>query len=171
MRLLIGIAAASTILLAGCAGLTATALPSKDNELTDDNANGFRYYETSPFLLVYTDGKGGLVSKILYLPDSTKLRTIKPYNFAASNSTTLKFDNGRLVQSKAVVDETVVPTAIISGLEKVASSAIKAANGNNDGIPAPYLFRIYGDANGNWWLNGKDAENDKGQKATIQFVK
>jgi hypothetical protein len=69
-------------------------------------------------LLVYTDGKGGLVSKVLYLPDSTKLRTIKPYSYGAVNNTTLKFDKGRLLQAKAVVDETAIPSATISALKK-----------------------------------------------------
>jgi hypothetical protein len=108
-------------------------------------------------LLVYADGKGGLESKLLYLPDTTKKRSIKPYNFGATNDVTLKFDNGRLAQAKAVVDETVVPTAVLQGLEKVATASIKAGNGNLEGIPSPYLFRIVGDSHGGWSLKGGQA--------------
>jgi hypothetical protein len=147
------LAVAGTIALSGCAGLT-TDSPSVAANATND---GFRYYDTSPFLLITNDAKGGLVSKILYLPDSTKLRTIKPYSFAAKNEATLTFDKGTLVQAKSVVDETIVPTAIVSALEKVATARIKAANGGQDGIPSPYLFRIYGDDAGNWKLNGGQA--------------
>lgn len=139
--------------LSGCAGLTSDS-PSADENAKND---GFRYYDTSPFLLITNDGKGGLVSKILYLPDSTKLRTIKPYSFAAKNEATLTFNKGTLVQAKSVVDETIVPTAIFSALEKVATARIKAANGGKEGVPSPYLFRIHGDHKGNWTLNGGQA--------------
>lgn len=153
-------------LLSGCAGLSAHSLSEATN-IADD---GIRYFDTSPFLLVYTDGKGGIHSKVLYLPDSTKLRSIKPYSYGAKNDTTLKFDRGRLVQAKAVVDETIIPSAVISGLEKVASARIKAANGGAEGIPAPQLFRIHGDANGNWSLEGDIARDHQGAPITIRFA-
>ena len=145
--------------LGGCAGLSTGSLVTQ-KEI--DEGDGFRYYDTSPFLLITSDGKGGLKSKVLYLPDSTKLRTIKPYSFAAKNDATLTFDKGTLVQAKAVVDETIVPTAIVGALEKVATARIKAANGGTGGIPSPYLFRIHGDSAGNWSLQGGQAlDNDK----------
>jgi len=143
----------STIVLSGCAGMTAK--PVAD----DAKAEGFRYYDTSPFLLLYTDAKGGLKSEVLFLPDTTKLRTIQPYGWGATNKTTLAFDNGRLVKATNEIDETVIPKAVISGLEKIASSAAKAANGGNDGIPGPYLFRILRDNHGTWSLAGGIAEN------------
>lgn len=142
------------LLLSACAGIDSYSI--RDNQ-ADERDEGFRYYETSPFLLVYADGKGGLESKLLYLPDTTKKRSIKPYNFASTNDTTLKFDKGRLVQAKAVVDETIIPAAIISSLEKVATANIKAGNGGAEGIPSPYLFRIVGDGKGGWALKGGQA--------------
>lgn len=156
----------SSVLVSACAGINASAI--KD-DAADKNDTGFRYYETSPFLLVYADGKGGLESKLLYLPDTTKKRSIKPYNFGATNDVTLKFDHGRLAQAKAVVDETVIPTAVLQGLEKVATANIKAGNGNVEGIPSPYLFRIVGDAQGGWSLKGGQAM-EAGKPIVIRFA-
>lgn len=110
------------------------------------------------------------MSKVLYLPDTEKLRTIKPYSFAAKNDATLTFDKGTLVQAKAVVDETIVPTAIVGALEKVATARIKAANGGKEGIPSPYLFRIHGDGDGNWSLQGDQALDSKDQPVRIRFT-
>lgn len=159
---------ASVVLaLTGCAGLSTGSPDPKQNDTTD----GFRYYETSPFLLITTDGKGGLESKVLYLPDTTKLRTIKPYSFAAKNQATLTFDKGTLVQAKAVVDETIVPTAIVGALEKVAIAAIKGGNGGAEGIPSPFLFRIYSNGDGIWSLEGGQAlESDNKTPIRIRFT-
>lgn len=154
IRAVIGaVSGAAFGLLAGCAGIDARA--PKATDLADDL--GFRYYETSPFLLMYTDGKGGLISQVLYLPDATKLRTVRPYAYGAKNDSTLKFEKGRLVQAKAVVDEAIIPAAVVSALEKVATASIKAMNSNRNGIPSPYLFRIVGDSEGGWNLKGGQA--------------
>lgn len=142
--------------LVGCAGTTAGPVT---DESTDE---GFRYYETSPFLLLYTDSKGGIKSEVLFLPDTTKLRSIKPYAYGASNKTTLTFDNGRLVKASTEVDETAIPKAVISGLEKIATSTIKAFNGGNAGLPGPYLFRIYQNEQGVWSLEGDIAYKEDG---------
>ena len=55
----------------------------------DQSARGFRYYDSSLYLLVQTNNDGGLVSKLEWLPDQTKLRQAKPYKFLAKNETTL----------------------------------------------------------------------------------
>lgn len=152
--------------LTGCAGLEMKDIQSPEDERA---AEGFRYYDTSPFLLVYTDGKGGLKSELLYLPDSTKKRSIRPFAYGAKNDTTLKFENGRMVGAKAVVDETAVPVAAISALEKVATSLAKAANSGNDGIPPPYLYRIRFDGS-NWTLSGGQAIAANGQPQPVRYV-
>ena len=144
------------LIVSGCAGLNV-----KPAEQSDD---GFRYYGTAPFLLVYTDNKGGLESEVHYLPDLTKEMSIKPYNYLASNKSTLKFEKGRLTSAKAVVDETAIPTSVIKGLEKVATALIKAANASAPQyeVPAPYLFRIvYKDDI--WQLAGRDGVGTQGQ--------
>jgi hypothetical protein len=54
-------------LLVGCAGTTVRRIQAKDpgqstgtpnGDVEDDAAEGIKYYETAPFLLVYSDGKG-----------------------------------------------------------------------------------------------------------------
>lgn len=152
MRYTLGYLALCAV-VSGCAGITAKVL----DETADKSDTGFRYYDTSPFLLVYTDGKASVESKLLYLPDTTKLRTIKPYNFGAKNDATFRFDKGRLIQAKAVVDETIIPNAVLAGLEKMATSKIKAFANNADGVPAPYLFRIVVKEDGKWDLQGQQA--------------
>jgi hypothetical protein len=161
MRYVIG-PVVGVLFLGGCAGIDSKSLDSK----TDADDRGFRYYETSPFLLVFADGKGSLESKLLYLPDSTKKRSIRPYNYGAKNDATLKFDQGRLVQAKAVVDETIIPGAVIQAMEKVALANITAANGGKDGIPAPVLYRILGDDQGGWKL----VTDQNSRSIVIKFV-
>ncbi len=143
-------------MVSGCAGLDV-----KPAKTTDD---GFRYYGTAPFLLVYTDNNGGLKSEIHYLPDLTKEMSIKPYSYLASNKSTLKFEKGRLTSAKAVVDETTIPTSVIKGLESVATALIKASNASTPQyqIPAPYLFRIVY-RNNSWQLAGHKGVGTEGQ--------
>ncbi len=158
------ILAVLTAALSGCAGIDAINLTDE----LDKTDKGFRYYDTSPFLLMYTDNKGGLKSELLYLPDTTKKRSIKPYSYGAKNDTTLKFDNGRLVGAKSVIDETIIPNSILTGLEKIATSQIKAANADKEEIPGPYLFRIIKSGN-DWKLAGGQALKN-GQAATIRYA-
>lgn len=113
--------------------------PKTQEGLTlDEDATGLRYYEGAHFLIVYSDGKGGLKSEVKFLPDLTKKRSIDPYAYFAKNETTLVFTNGILTQSKSVVDETILPKAAITALEKVATASISAFN-LADGKPATYL--------------------------------
>jgi len=153
MLLLVGVA--------GCAGLTVKPVP---DAAADTKARGFRYYEPSPYLLVYTDNKGGLVTKLVYLPDTTKKMSAQPYNLLASNEVTLDFEDGMLKSGKTVVDETVVPKAVVAAVEKAALAAIaaKGAPGpsKKNPVPSPYLFKIVRDKNGVYSLNGGAAEEN-----------
>lgn len=138
----------AAMLCAGCAGVSYHEL----TEQTDARGNGFRYYDPSPYLLVQTDGQGGLKSELKWLPDLTKLRQAKPYQFLASNDSTFQFADGVLTQGDSAGDGTAVPKAFIAAAEKVVSTAIKAGAFDNpsgrDGPPpqttAPrvYLFKI-----------------------------
>ncbi|MFM9434296.1 hypothetical protein ACFDR9_001351 [Janthinobacterium sp. CG_23.3] len=151
--------------LTGCAGVEVLSIP---DAAADARVTGFRYYDTSPFLLVYTDTKGGLKSELLYLPDTSKKRSIRPYNYAASNDSTFRFDNGRLVEAKAVVNEAAIPVGVLSALEKAALAGGVAAGPGNQ-IPAPYLFRIV-KRNGNWALTGGQALDLDGRPAVIRYL-
>lgn len=151
--------------LSGCAGLEMHNLAKPEDEAA---ARGFRYYESSPFLLVYTDGKGGLATELMYLPDTTKKRSIRPYAYGASNDALLTFSNGVMKSAKAVVDETAVPVAVIQGLEKVAISLAKAANAQSGGIPPPRLYRVRrDDKSGLWKLEGGETVGPDGKLAPL----
>jgi hypothetical protein len=122
-------------------------LATPSDGMADADVDGIRYYEPSPYLLVYSDGKGGLVSKLLYLPDLTKKRVIKPYAYLAANISTLTFSNGMLTQSKVVADETVVPKAVVGVLEQTALAALGtslnvAGTPTTPRHPPPYLFKV-----------------------------
>jgi len=166
MRAFIVSALAALTGLAGCAGLE---MRNINSDAEDQSAQGFRYYDTSPFLLVYTDTKGGLKSEVIFLPDSQKKRSIRPYAYGAKNDATFKFENGKLLGAKAVVDETVIPVAVVSALEKVATSLVKAANAQNEGIPGPYLFRIHYDGT-KWSLAGREALTATGTPSVIRYA-
>lgn len=151
MQALVGGKAIAVIaLLSGCAGTKVGQIANPaykvSGKFSDAEAQGIRYYESAPFLLVYSDGKGGIVSKLLFLPDLTQKRTVDPYALLASNNTTLTFTNGVLTQGKTVVDETVVPKAVAGALEKAAGAALNAFNvaggGTSGKLPPPLLFKI-----------------------------
>ena len=141
------------LLLCGCAGTTvrpiAYGVAPDPNALAgadDSKVNGFRYYEGANFLIVYSDGKGGLKSEVKFLPDVTQKRAIDPYAWFAKNDTTLTFTNGMLTQSKSTVDEAVLPKAVISAASKMALATIAAANeaAGQDAayLPAPVIYKI-----------------------------
>lgn len=120
-------------IVAGCAGID--AWPEKTNDL------GVRYYTQAPFLLVHTDGKGGLTSELIWLPDTTKVMTIRPYTYLAKNEGALKFDEGVLTSAKSVADETAIPNAILGALKTAAIAALNAPTAS-DTVPSPRLFKI-----------------------------
>jgi hypothetical protein len=138
--------------VSGCAGIT----PEKVTKNNDSDLSGFRYYETSPFLFIHSDGKGGVTSDIIYLPDETKKRSIHPYAYLASNDVTLKFTNGALNEASTNVDETVVPNAVLTALTTVASKLFIASppKGSDGKVPAPYLYKITMGKDGQITLRG-----------------
>lgn len=134
---------ALVLILSACAGVT---VQNATNQADDKKAKGFRYYQAKPFLFVHADGKGSLSSEVVWLPDPAKIMSIRPYAVMASNSTTLKFTNGTLDEASVTVDETVVPTAILSAIAsanvfKFIDSTQSPLPGTGD-VPSPYLFRI-----------------------------
>jgi hypothetical protein len=152
--------------LGGCAGLDVA--PVKD----ENSANGYRYYQQAPFLFVRSDGKGGVTSEIVFLPDTTHEMSANPFAYLATNNATLTFNNGALTEASVVGDETVVPVALADALTKAAGAAIAADNpsGPNASVPVPYLFKIIVHA-GTIELNGGPAVATDGKtKATISVV-
>nr|WP_294501979.1 hypothetical protein [uncultured Rhodopila sp.] len=159
-------ASLSALLVSGCAGLTVG--PVKD----DNQASGYRFYQPAPFLFVRSDGKGGLTSEIIYLPDTTQKMSARPFAVLASNNATLSFSNGMLTEASAVVDETVVPAAFLDALSKGASAAIAAdlPQTPQATAPVPYLFKITVHA-GSIELKGGPAFGPNGtSRATINVA-
>ena len=113
------------------------------SEAEDVNADGIRYYQASPYLFVHSDGRGGIVSEIIYLPDQTKKMVAKPFNLFAKVESTLEFNNGILKSSKDTLTADAVPKAIIEAVQKVAPLlAMARAEIPEEEVPAPYLYKI-----------------------------
>ncbi|UTA67273.1 hypothetical protein [Emticicia sp. 21SJ11W-3] len=144
LRLLIKFIALSIMLiLSGCAELVYK--PVKNEGKDKDTSNGFRYYNSSPYLLVHSNGKGGLITQIVYLPDPFKKMDVKPKSFLANFQITMEFENGIFQTSKSTFDATVVPSAIIKAIETAAPAFLAGLNSpTNDTrvVPAPSIYKI-----------------------------
>src|SRR5262245_58499900 len=92
-----------------CAGCTAAVTYEHENA----QSTGIRYYESTPYLLVYSDGKGGLKWQILYLPDQSHIMTASPKVRGGKSQMTLYFQNGALATSTVAGDTTTIPNAIL----------------------------------------------------------
>lgn len=129
--------------LHACAGLE---VRDASSDAADARAAGIRYYESSPYLLVYSDNAGGLVTRIVHLPDRSKRRSIRPYARLARGKATFDFRNGVLTGTDSDSDATAIPRAVVGALEAAAKAAIVAGRGSGMGdgtaVPAPYLFKI-----------------------------
>ena len=126
------------VAMSGCAQL-------KHRPVADFNdPKGIPYYEGTHYLLVHSDGKGGIVWRILFLPDKNKKRVADPTVVLASLNTTLTFTNGILGQSKAVADTTGVPKAVIAAVEKAAAllAPLNAELETPHQLPRPHLYRM-----------------------------
>lgn len=158
------------LVLSGCAGMSVKPITDEQDACTGEHsfwgcATGIRYYESAPYLLVYSDGKGGLTTSIEHLPDLSRKYNAEPYNFLASNETELTFNNGMITMSSNVGDSAILPKAVIEGVKAVAQSLASArafskvdATGDFE-IPPPQLWRIY--------LNDGVTAKDK----TVSFIK
>ncbi|MDR7208820.1 hypothetical protein [Flavobacterium piscis] len=126
-------------LLSSCAGIT-------HNEVTDESKNkGFRYYNSSPYLLAYSNGKGGVTTQIIFLADPQKKMSAAPYNFLASIQATMEFEKGIYKNGKTTADGTVVLSSIAKAVETVAPLILAALNApelTEREVPAPYLYKI-----------------------------
>lgn len=137
------------LLLPACASLTHRPVAR-----FSEHPGGIPYYRGAHYLLVHTDGKGGLVSKLLFLPDPNRKMVARPRQLFARLDTTLRFSRGVLTQSKQEGDTTAVPKAVIEALGKVAPALMAGlANqmreeGRKPGytLPPPHLYRVTWDA-------------------------
>jgi hypothetical protein len=162
--------------LSACAGVNYRAIPVKAarvdaspeqlarvyrrNLKADLRAmSGLRYYDTSTYLLIYPDGVSKVHWQLMQLPDQTKLRVVKPYNFLSSLQAKLYFQNGVLVRAGETGDSTRVPQAVIQAIGQIAPLLLAAADGSKDAdvnhVPAPALYKLVLH-DGTYVLMGKD---------------
>lgn len=134
----------STIaLLVSCAACSATITYRRVTRAEDGTATGIRYYASAPYLLIYSDGKGGLKWQILYLPDQSQLMSASPVVHGGKVQMSLFFQNGVLGTSSVSADSTSIPTAVMAAAEAAAPLILAAfEKGPQPNFPAPYLYKI-----------------------------
>lgn len=120
---------------------------ARNEELDRESGLGIRFYQPSPYLLVYADGKGGLVWEIHHLPDPSKKMSAKPYNYLSTLEAKLTFDDHYLLTSThEVADTTAIPSAVLSKIGELApliAAALNAPRENSkESVPAPRLYKI-----------------------------
>lgn len=124
----------------GCATVTHQATTGSANQ------KGIRYLGTSPYLIAYSDGKGGAVTEVHYLPDPTKLMSASPHATLADVGSTLNFDRGVLTESTDTGDATAVPSALLKAVEAFGPTLLgilnEAQKEQEHSLPAPYIFKI-----------------------------
>lgn len=114
-----------------------------ENNKEDNEKTGVRYYLSSPYLLVYTDGKGNLIWKVYNLPDQTKLMVATPKQFFAKATANFTFTNGVLTTSKTEADSSAAIKAMIGAIEKVLPLLFVAmVPRDTTQIIAPRLYKI-----------------------------
>jgi hypothetical protein len=130
------IAGLCCVMFSGCESVT------YGPQATDPD--GVPYFNNAPYLLVYSDGHGGLKWQIRYLPDQSRIMTVTPSVFISHAEINMNFQNGVLATSSTLGDSTEIPKSLIaavqSALPLVGAAAMAGAQKN--GFPAPYLYKI-----------------------------
>jgi hypothetical protein len=161
--------AAMAALLSGCAGTHYYEI-SEQTTTDDSTVDGIRYYEPAPFILVHTNGKGGLTATTLWLPDTTRVHVVDPYAWFAKHDATYGFTNGVLTSAKSEVDETIIPLKLIEAAKAVALAAADAARSKpSASIPPPALFRVVA-SGGKVYLRGGYAGDANGAYRDISIT-
>ncbi len=128
---------------AGCATVTHHRIQGSQDDEAD---SGVRYLGTSPYLIAYSDGKGGILTQVAYLPDPNKKMSATPKTTLADVDSTLEFDRGVLTSSVSKGDATAVPIAIAKAVEAFAPALLaamgRAKETKDYTVPAPYIFKI-----------------------------
>jgi hypothetical protein len=132
-----------TLLIFGCSATVKHQIVGDETK-----EKGVRYYDSAPYLIVYSDGMGGLKWQIRYLPDQSRLMAANPTIEGARTEMTLYFQNGVLSSASAVGDTTEIPKALIGAVESALPFLTGAKAATEDeakkawGFPAPYLYKI-----------------------------
>ena len=143
------------LLVAGC---SATVTHKVDT--ADDAATGIRYYNSAPYLLVYSDGKNGLNWQIVYLPDQTRVMTAEPDIRGGRTEMTLGLSSGILTTASTVGDTTALPKALIAAVQTALPLLMAAgATTAQPGFPPPSLYRLVVNGNTLTFKGGKGDTN------------
>ena len=140
-----------------CASATVTHT-NVSNPTADESNRGIRYFGTSPYLIAYSDGKGGIVTQVSYLPDPAKKMSATPVGRLAEVKATMDFDRGVLTTSVEGGDATAVPKAIVEAVKTFAPlllAGLKAAEPKQYQVPAPYIYKIVVQGNNVYFLGGQ----------------
>ena len=117
-------------------------------------------------MLVYPDGKGGLVSDLRYLPDTTRLRVIKPYAYLASNEITFTFqerdaDAGDLRRRDGRGRRRGRRPQEGGGRRRRDAKHRRGRTHITGSVPPPVPLRVVHDPDGEWRLVGaRDGEEE-----------
>ena len=139
--------AACALLFSGCARVK--HVPVTDD--SDKTETGIRYYNLSPYMLIYSKPNGGLSAEVKYLPDRTKKMAARPFAFLSKLETELNFSDGALTKAVDTGDATAVPSSILKAVSTVKMAAIAALDagkraaeeaGQEYTLPAPHLYKI-----------------------------
>lgn len=133
------------LLVLGLLLCTAGCLATVKHGPATDDGSGIRYYRAAPYLLVYSDAKGGLQWQVLYLPDQSRPMMAQPIVIGGRSEVTFEFRNGILAGSTAVGDTTEVPKAILAAVQAalpLIAGALEAPKAPPVTVPAPYLYKI-----------------------------
>lgn len=130
----------SGMMLAGCAGVDYTT--NTKTLKTGDDLGGIPYYEPARYLLVNSDGKGGLNWQIIALPDQSTLHVAKPYEFISKLETSYTISNGMLTEVSETVDTSAGIKAIGEAVKAFLPLLMAGANAPKVELPAFQLFRI-----------------------------
>jgi hypothetical protein len=126
------------ILISGC-----SATVTHKVSTNDETATGIRYYDSAPYLLVYSDGKNGLNWQIIYLADQSHVMTATPQIIGGHTEMTLSFSSGVLSTASTIGDTTALPKALIAAVQTALPLLAAAAAGPaQPGFPAPSLYRL-----------------------------
>ena len=126
------------IILYSCSG------PSKkDNLRTDINQDEIIYYEPSPYLMINTNDENNIETKIIYLPDPNKQKTIKVDEYKKQHNLKLDLENGLLTAVPIDTVSTPIPKELIEAAK--ASMLVNLENTPKEGKkikPPPKVYKI-----------------------------
>jgi hypothetical protein len=134
-------------LLGGCLRVTHRPLPPGD--LTEDvTARGIRYYGTSLYLLLHSDGEGGVVTRLLELPDVTRKTSLEVEGVFGSVDLQLRLRDGALTESDERLRNDVLALTLMEAAGSIAQSAASGmyrgdpASMREHQLPPPSLYKI-----------------------------